>query len=177
MLASINWRRVWWERKRSVCGYTLLIWALGSSRPGGSRSRRHARHWWRSMERYVFLRIGRRPVSEVNTADMLEILTPIWHVKAATAREVRQRIRAVLEWAVAVDLRTDNPCDRIGPVLGPQGDIVRHMRALPHAEVAAAVETVRTSGSAAPAIRLAFEFLGVCAVERLLHETGRQPAT
>ncbi len=58
-----------------------------------------------------------------------------------------------MEW------RSDNPCDRIGPVLGPQGDIVRHMRALPHAEVAAAVETVRTSGSAAPAIRLAFEFL------------------
>ena len=33
------------------------------------------------------------------------------------------------------------------------------MRALPHQDVAAAVETVRTSGSAAPAIKLAFEFL------------------
>ncbi len=31
-------------------------------------------------------------------------LSPIWHVKAATAREVRQRIRAVLEWAIALDM-------------------------------------------------------------------------
>ena len=110
------------------------------------------------MERYVFPRVGRRPVSEVNTADVLEILTPIWHVKAATAREVRQRIRSVLEWAVAMDLRHDNPCDRVLPVLGPQNDIVTHRQALPHKDVAAAIETVR-AGSGQPAVRLAFEFL------------------
>ena len=111
------------------------------------------------MERYVFPRVGRRPVSEVNTADVLEILTPIWHVKAATAREVRQRIRSVLEWAIAMDMRNDNPCDRVVPVLGPQNDIVTHRQALPHKDVAAAIETVRDSGSAQPAVRLAFEFL------------------
>ncbi len=66
---------------------------------GGWRGRWHAQNWWRSMERYVFPRIGSLPVSEVNTADVLEILSPIWHVKAATAREVRQRIRSVLEWS------------------------------------------------------------------------------
>ena len=74
---------------------------------------------------------------------MLEILTPIWHVKAETARAVRQRIRSVLEWAIAMDLRNDNPCDRVLPVLGPQNDI----------------ETVRASGSGQPAVKLAFEFL------------------
>ena len=57
----------------------------------------HAQNWIRSMERYAFPRIGRRPVSEVNTTDVLETRTPIWHVKAATAREVRQRIRSMLE--------------------------------------------------------------------------------
>ena len=39
---------------------------------------------------------------------MLEILTPIWHAKAETARAMRQRIRSVREWAIAVDLRNDN---------------------------------------------------------------------
>ena len=126
---------------------------------GGWRGQHHAHNWLRSLERYAFPRIGKRPVSEVNSADVLEILAPIWHVKAETARAVRQRLRTVLEWAVAMEWRSDNPCDRIGPVLGPQGDIVHHMRALPHGEVAAAVETVRTSDSAAPAMRLAFEFL------------------
>ena len=99
-------------------------------------------------------------MSEVNSADLLEIVAPIWHVKAETARVVRQRLRTVLERAVAVEWRSYNPCDRIGPVLGAQGDILLDMRALPNAEVAAAVETVRTSESTAPTIKLAFEFLG-----------------
>ena len=125
---------------------------------GGWRGRWHAQNWWRSMERYAFPRIGSRPVSEVNTADVLEILTPIWHVKAETARAVRQRIRSVLEWAIALDMRNDNPCDRVLPVLGPQNDIVTHRLALPHRDVAAAIETVR-AGSAQPAVKLAVEFL------------------
>ena len=49
------------------------------------------------MERYAFPHSGSRPISEVNAADVLNVLSPIWHVKAATAREVRQRIRSVLE--------------------------------------------------------------------------------
>ena len=126
---------------------------------GGWRGRHHAHNWLRSLERYAFPRIGKRPVSEVNSADVIEILAPIWHSKAETARAVRQRLRTVLEWAVAMEWRSDNPCDRVVPVLGPQNDIVTHMRALAHPDVAAAVETVRTSKSAAPAVRLAFEFL------------------
>ena len=125
---------------------------------GGWRGRWHAQNWTRSMERYAFPRIGSRPVSEVNTADVLEILTPIWHSKAETARAVRQRIRSVLEWAIALDMRNDNPCDRVLPVLGPQNDIVTHRQVLPHRDVAAAIETVR-AGSAQPAVKLAFEFL------------------
>ena len=71
---------------------------------------------------------------------------------------VRQRLRAVLEWAVAMEYRIDNPCDRIGPVLGSQQDVTEHMRALPHREVAAAIRAVRAA-TALPAAKLAFEFL------------------
>ena len=41
-----------------------------------------------------------------------------WRGPAATARAVRQRIRSVLEWAIAMDLRHDNPCDRVLPDTG-----------------------------------------------------------
>ena len=95
----------------------------------------HAQNWLRSLERYAFPRIGSRPVSQVNSADVLEIFTPIWHVKPETARAVRQRIRSVLEWAVAMEMRMDNPCDRVLPVLGQQSDIVQHMQALHHKDV------------------------------------------
>ena len=124
----------------------------------GWRNTRHPASWLSSLERYAFPCIGSRPVSEVSSADVLEILTPIWHAKAQTARRVRQRIHAVMEWAVAMELRNDNPCDRIGPVLGPQKALVEHMRAIPHQDVAAAIDAVRDSG-AAPVVKLAFELL------------------
>ena len=75
---------------------------------------------------------------------MLEIPTPIWHVKAETARAVRQRIRSVLEWAIAMDLRNDNPCDRVLPALGPRNDIVTHRQAATGA-LGAFVEEHRTA--------------------------------
>ncbi len=124
----------------------------------GWRNSRHPRSWLTSLERYAFPRIGGRLVSEVTGADVLEVLMPIWHEKAQTARRVRQRIRAVLEWAVAVELRVDNPCDRLGPVLGPQQATVEHMRALAHQDAPAAVDAVRASEAAA-VVKLAFELL------------------
>ena len=111
----------------------------------GWRGRRHHREWMSSLRRFAFPRIGKMPVSEVTSADLLEILTPIWHRKASSARRVRQRLRAVLEWAVAMEYRIDNPCDRIGPVLGLQNDVTEHMQALPHREVAAAIRTVQAA--------------------------------
>ena len=71
---------------------------------------------------------------------------------------VRQRQRAVLEWAVAMEYRIDNPCDRIGPVLGLQRDVTEHRQAVPHREAAAVIRRVRAS-TALPAARLALEFL------------------
>ena len=124
----------------------------------GWREGRHAQSWWASLERYAFPRIGARPVSDVTSAEVLDVLTPIWHSKPSTARRVRERIRAVLEWAVAMELRSDNPCDRIGSVLGPQHAAVEHMQALPHREVASAVAAVRASDGA-EVVKLAFELL------------------
>ena len=126
-------------------------------RPGW-RNPKHGKDWMSSMTRFAFPRIGKLPVSEVTSADVVETLRKVWHVRPATARRVRQRISTVMEWAVAMDYRNDNPCARIGPVLGPQQDLVQHMRALPHRDAAAAVETVRAS-TAAPMVKLAFEFL------------------
>ena len=148
------------EKRRAATTPTFSAAAasvLEQKQAGWSNSR-HATSWLRSLETYAFPRIGGRLVSEVKSADVLEVLTPIWHEKAQTARRVRQRISAVMDWAVAMELRPDNPCDRIGPVLGPQKASVQHMRALPHQDVAAAVEKVRGSSSA-PVVKLALELL------------------
>ena len=57
-----------------------------------------------------------------------------------------------------MDWRTDNPCDRLLPVLGPQHHLVRHRKALPHREVGAAIEKVRAA-KADEVDALAFEFM------------------
>ena len=121
----------------------------------GWRNPKHARDWPRSLRAYAFPRIGAMPVSEVTTADILAVLTPIWHDKPETARRVRQRIGAVMKWAVAMGYRPDNPA---GDALGRQQDVVQHMRALPHGAVADALATVRASQAFVPTKR-AFEFL------------------
>ena len=148
------------EKRRSVGIPTCAEAArrVVEQKRAGWRSAAHARNWFRTLETHAFPRIADVPVSEVTSGDVLEILAPIWHTKAPTARFVYMRIRAVLEWAIAMDWRSDNPCDRLLPVLGPQHDVVQHHRALPHREVAAAIETVRASDPG-KVDTLAFEFL------------------
>ena len=132
--------------------------ALIEQKRPGWRNAVQVRDWRNSLRHYAFPRIGNRPVSEVTSADVLAILSPIWHTKPVAAKAVKQRIHTVLEWAVAMNLRNDNPADRVRPVLGPQRNMVQHRRALPHREVAAAIATVRASRYK-PAVKLAFEFL------------------
>ena len=146
-------RRVW-----NMPTFAEAVKRVVEQKRPGWRNPRVAQDWMVSLGRYAFPHIGRLPVSEVTSADVIGILAPIWHEKPPTARKLRQRIRAVLEWAVAMEFRIDNPCDRVGSVLGTQDAMVRHMRALPHREVAAAVRRVRAS-NAAPVSMLAFEFL------------------
>ena len=103
----------------------------------GWRHSKHRRDWLTSLTRYAFPSLGKQPVSEITSADVLDTLRPIWHTQPDMARRVRQRIRAVMEQAIVMQYRADNPCDRLGPALGRQQVIVQHMRALPHAQVAA----------------------------------------
>ena len=72
---------------------------LAQQRPGW-RNAKYGRDWPRSLRAYAFPRIGAMPVSAVTTADVLAILTPIWHEKSQTAQRVRQRISAVMKWAI-----------------------------------------------------------------------------
>lgn len=74
-----------------------------------------------------------------------------------TARSVRKRIRAVLVWAMAMEMRNDDPCDRVFPVLGLQNEVVHYRQALPHREVAAAIRAIRAER--ADVSELEFEFL------------------
>ena len=123
------------------------------------RNARHRATWLSSLEADVFPVFGDRPVDQVDTADVLKALTPIWTTKAETARRVKQRVRTVLDWAKASGYRDgDNPADAITRALPKQNAKVRQLSALAYRDVPPFLETLRDS-TAAPSVKLAFEFL------------------
>ena len=108
-------------------------------------------------------KLGHRRVSDISTADVMAVLLPIWHDKRETARRVRQRISAIMKWAIVEGYRNDNPAgEAIGAAL-PKNSVIRtHQRALQHAAVGTALAKIRESGAYTGTV-LAFEFLTLTA--------------
>ena len=115
--------------------------------------------WRASFRDYVEPVIGAKNVSEVTTADVLKVLVPHWHERAETMRRVKQRLGAVLGWALAQGFRDDNPArsEALTAAL-PKQPAGGHQRALPPDEVPAAVAAIR-AGTASPVVKLAVEFV------------------
>ena len=61
---------------------------------------KHAAQWQSTLETYAFPLIGKKDVDEITSSDVLSVLEPIWTLKNETASRVRQRIEAVMDWAV-----------------------------------------------------------------------------
>lgn len=68
----------------------------------GWRNEKHAQQWTATLETYAYPVIGQVLVKDVNTAQVKEILDPIWKEKTETASRVRNRIELVLYWAQAM---------------------------------------------------------------------------
>ena len=123
--------------------------------PGWSSPRQPA-IWRRSLEQYVFPELGRCLVTDVESSHLIELLSPLLERIPETTKRLRHRVAVIMAWVVLSGYRTDNPCDGLSRFLPTPAK--RHFRALPHTEVAAAVDTVRRSGAFA-STKLAFEFL------------------
>ena len=128
-------------------------------RPTWRDGGKSAGQWTSSLRQYAFPRLASKPLDIITTADVMAVLLPIWTEKAETARRVRQRISAVMKWAVAQGYRGDNPAgDAIASALPRVGNRHRHFRAVHHTEAGGAIRTVKEA-RASLAARLVFEFL------------------
>jgi integrase len=120
---------------------------------------KHKAQWRSTMETYVFPAIGDRPIAEVTTRDVLDVLSPIWFEKPETAKRVLQRIEAVFKSAILRgDREKASPCVGVAQELGTRHRKAINHRALPHTEVPDFLSRLRASPSW-PATRLAFEWL------------------
>ncbi|MCY4355080.1 MAG: tyrosine-type recombinase/integrase [Truepera sp.] len=139
-------------------------------------STRSAAQWQASLRDYVLPQIGTRQVDQITTADVMEVLLPIWSDKPETARRVRQRISTIMKWVITQGYRLDNPAgEAIGAALPKQNGIKTHHRALPHPEVAKAIAAIQDS-DAYPATKLCFEFivLTACRSGEVRHATWNE---
>ena len=74
------------------------------------RNPKSADQWRASLTAYAFPLIGNMHCGAISSADILDVLRPIWTTKPVTASRVRQRIEAILDSAKVRGLRTgDNP--------------------------------------------------------------------
>ena len=114
--------------------------------------------WRASLRDYAMPRLGRMPVDTIGPADVLAVVGPLWNAKRETARRVKQRIGAVMKWAIAEGHRESNPVDAIDAALPKNGAKREHHRALPYDRVAGALAKVRTCNAYIITI-LAVQFL------------------
>ena len=133
---------------------------IANERMGWKAGSRSEAIWRASLTEYAFPRLGRKPVNRITATDILAVLKPIWNTKRATAKKLRGRIGKAMKWTIANGYRTDNPAgDALTAALPRNGHRTTHQRALPHAEVPAAVAKIRAASRAMPSARLCLEFV------------------
>lgn len=112
------------------------------------RSRKHRVQFRSSLETYAIPLIGSRPVSAINTAEVLRVLEqpvtaapagPLWTARPETANRVRGRIEVVLNWAQVRGQRSgENPAKwrgHLDQVLPARVAKVEHFHALSYREL------------------------------------------
>lgn len=87
------------RRKESGLTFSEIAMRYVKEMAPGWRGDRSATVWTSSLERLVFPAIGKKPVAEVETDDVLAVLRPIWETTTETADRMRGRIERILDYA------------------------------------------------------------------------------
>ena len=110
------------------------------------------------LEDHAYPVFGDKPVDQVSRRDVLSALLPTWTSQPSASRKLRQRIRGVLDFAIAHEWVDHNPAgDVLRAALPKTRAVKRHYRALPYEDVANALAVIEAS-TAGLATKLAFRF-------------------
>ncbi|WP_273804413.1 tyrosine-type recombinase/integrase [Providencia rettgeri] len=100
----------------------------------GWKNEKHGKQWITTLEQYVFPFIGSTTLDALTPADIANTLRPIWLTRSETASRVKQRIHAVMQWALAHSYCSANPVDVIAHLLPQQINVnvrTEHQPAMP----------------------------------------------
>jgi integrase len=153
------------ERERSEAAaaadgtFRATALRLIDGKKDGWKNEKHRGQWLTTLSTYAFPHIGDKMVADIDVADVEACLRPIWMSKPETARRVRQRIGAVLDYAIARRVRTAGNVAKpeiLKHILPDHKTRPKHHAALPYGDVYAFLSELKARE--APAAR-AFEFL------------------
>jgi integrase len=128
------------------------------------RSKKHAEQWVSSIAT-ARPKLGKMLIAHIDKAAVIGALKPIWTAKPESARRLRGRIEAVIDYAIAhgwCDGANPAQLKLIAPGLGRQTDVVEHHAALPYTEISTFVAALRPLNGLAPK-----------AIEFLIYTAGR----
>lgn len=95
-----------------------------------------AGRWFSPLEIHILPKLGKTPVAEVDQIVIRDMLKPIWHSKAETARKALNRLNICMKYAAALGLEVDiQACEKARALLGQQRHTPENIPALPWNEV------------------------------------------
>jgi len=121
---------------------------IAAHRPSWKNAK-HAAQWDSTLEQYVFPKLANIAVSDIEPNHVLGVLEVIWREKPETAKRVRQRIEAILDYAKALQWRKGENAARwrggLENLLPAPSSIhrVNHYKALDYREMGAFMEALR----------------------------------
>jgi integrase len=134
------------QRRKAACIPTFREAAaqVHAEHKKGWKNGKHQGQWLRTLEVYAFPTLGDRLVSDIHGPAVRDVLAEIWTEKPETARRVRQRIGAVLDWAYSKGHRdSEAPMRSLSKGLPRQPKKDGHHAAMPFADVPAFLSRLR----------------------------------
>lgn len=114
-----------------------------------------AGRWMSPLRLYVLPKLGKTPVTEIDQRDIRDVIAPIWHTKADTARKALNRLSIVLRHAAALGLNVDlQATDKARALLGKSRHVAQNIPAMAWADVPAFYATLREPTQTHLALRL-----------------------
>jgi integrase len=90
--------------------FSECVAAYAQAKLSEFRSEKHRKQWLSALERLALPELGKLPVQDIGTRDVLRMLEPHWRERTITAKKLRGQVEAVLTWATVSGHREgDNP--------------------------------------------------------------------
>ena len=145
-------------RESSRADTTLRVLAVEAfeARKAELKGDGKAGRWFTPLELHVLPKLGKVPVEDLDQRDIRDVLAPIWHTKADTARKAANRLNIVLQHAAALGLEVDlQAVAKAKALLGKTRHEPKNIPSLPWPEVPAFYASLAEPSPVNLALRLA----------------------